>query len=169
MKNYFRLNLIVMLLALPFIFSACSNDDDNAPVARIAIEERGGVQSDGSLYIANGDSICIDRIKVVPEESVPAAVITLCDYYWDGYFVGPAFSPDFSRKFYVYNQPAGRHYLTIRMLVAMKGYPLSTYVSNIPVVVLSEGESDSDVMPDGTDLFSRIDTSVSAGDGGMRH
>ena len=78
-------------------------------MARIAIEERGGVQSDGSLYIANGDSICIDRIKVVPEESVPAAMITLCDYYWDGYFVGPAFSPDFSRKFYVYNQPAGRH------------------------------------------------------------
>lgn len=102
MKNYFRLNLIVMLLALPFIFSACSNDDDNAPVARIAIEERGGVQSDGSLYIANGDSICIDRIKVVPEESVPAAMITLCDYYGDflGHFISEYKSANGTRWFY---------------------------------------------------------------------
>lgn len=151
MKNNFRLNFIVLLLALPFILGGCGNDDD-LPVARMTITERGGVQNDGNLYVENGDSICIDRISIIKDESTPTAMITACEYYWDWYYVGPAFGPDFARKFYVYNQPAGRHWLSIRMLVAAKGYSLATYVSQIPVIVQASGEDG--VKPDGTDIFS---------------
>lgn len=167
MKNYFRLNLIVFLFAVPFILNSCSDDDD-MPVARISIQETGGVQSEGNLYIVNGDSICIDKISIVPDESTPTSMITACNYYWDGFFVGPAFGPDFNRKFYVYNQPAGRHYLTIKMLVAAQGYSLATYISQIPVVVLPQGTSLESVNPDGTDLFSDAQTSRSEGDSQMQ-
>lgn len=150
MKKHFRLHLLLWALAMPFLFSSCSDEDD-LPVAYFNFEERGGTQHGGALYIQNGDSICIDRISVVADKSIPTAMITACNYYWDGFFVGPAFAPDFARKFYVYNQRPGNHVLSVKMLVAAEGYSLATYVTNFPVIVT---EDQSETTPDGTDLFN---------------
>lgn len=139
-----------MALALPFIFAAC-NDDNTVPDVHFKFDEEGGIQHDGALYVENGDSICINRISIISGESSVKAVISACDYYWDGFYVGPAFAPAFARKFYVYNQPEGKHSLSIKMLIAAEGFSLTTYVTSFPVIVTS---STAEVQTDGTDLFS---------------
>lgn len=151
MKKYFRLHLLLWALAMPFLFSSCSDKDD-LPVAYFNFDETGGTQHGGALYVQNGDSICINRISVDAEKSTPTTMITACDYYWDGFFVGPAFAPDFARKFYVYNQKPGNHVLSVRMLIAAEGYSLATCVTSFPVIVTDKAP---DSFPaDGTDLFS---------------
>ena len=153
MKKYFRLNLLLWALAMPYLFTSCSDTDD-LPEAYFNFDEKGGVQHGGVLYIENGDSICINRISVIADKSTPTSMITACDFYWDGYFVGPAFAPDFARKFYVYNQSLGRHILSVRMLVAAEGYSLATYVTNFPVIVVNDISEFESLDNDGTDLFS---------------
>lgn len=139
-----------MTLALPFILASC-NDDNTVPDVQFKFSERGGIQHNGSLYVENGDSICIDRISIIPGPSTPKAIISACDYYWDGFYVGPAFAPDFGRKFYVYNQPEGKHSLSVKTLIAAEGYSLTTYVTSFPVIVTASTDT---INTDGTDLFS---------------
>lgn len=150
MKNSFRLNLIVLTLALPFIIASC-NDDNSVPNVQFNFSERGGIQHNGALYVENGDSICIDKISIIPGSDVPKAIISACDYYWDGFYVGPAFAPNFGRKFLVYNQREGKHAMSVRMLIAAEGYSLTTYVTSFPVIVTNSIDS---ITADGTDLFS---------------
>ncbi|MCM1005135.1 MAG: hypothetical protein NC402_02435 [Prevotella sp.] len=153
MKKHFHLNLLIWALAMPFLFTAC-NDEDNYPNVYFNFDERGGVQHDGALYIQNGDSICMDRINVAVDKSTPTSLITACGYYWDGNFVGPGFAPDFGRKFFVYNQPLGRHVLSVKMQVAAEGYSLATYITNFPVIIVPESADINSINTDGTDLFS---------------
>lgn len=156
MKNNHRLNLLIWALAMPFMFYAC-HDTDDLPEVYFDFEETGGIQHGGALHVENGDSIWIKRISVVADKSTPTSMITACDYYWDGLPVGPAFAPDFGRKFYVYGQHPGNHVLGVRMLVAAKGYPLTTYATNFPVIVADENTDMDSLLPDGTDIFSLRD------------
>lgn len=135
-----------MLAALGAILGmiAVSCGDNKMPNVQIGFHETGGISKNGVLNICNGDTICIDEVFVVTQNSTPSTTIFRTDYYWDNVWVGERITPPFGFDFLVDVNRIGPHTLTIFNVVGANGYSLTNCSTTIPVYV----------HPYGTDLDS---------------
>lgn len=109
MKKFYYL----LLLALPFAFAACSDDDD-LPDVDFSIDVSGAVNVDNALYVVKGDAFKIESIQVVNNDKDKKAIITSADYYWDYYHIGANFQSPYGFEIQTTEETrVGEHLLEI--------------------------------------------------------
>lgn len=114
MKKY----LILLLLILPSLAFVSCSDDDDLPNVTFNIAVDGSAKVDDVYYIVRGDTLTVESITVVNEESDKKAAITQADYYWDYYYVGTSIQPPYSFEFVTdENTKTGNHLIEIEMPV----------------------------------------------------
>ena len=65
-----------LLLALPMLYLASCDDDNNLPDVDVSIQIDGGVGVDGAIYVVQGDTLKIEGINVINNEEGKEAIIT---------------------------------------------------------------------------------------------
>ena len=144
------------LLALPFILSSCSNDNELPNVAfNMAVS--GGVMDNNTIYIVRGDTLNIESLNVTNLDSDKAAAVTDAQYYWDYNFIGANPFAPYNFSIDVGDSTAvGDHMLTVRAgVIAVDKTPAFAIV-DYPVVVVA----DSTQMPANPLTTSTIQTSL---------
>lgn len=141
MKKF--LSLAIILLALPFAFTSCSDKDD-LPNVDYTISIAGGVmdQATGTIYVVQGDTLEIESLSVTNLDSNKEAAITGAEYYWDYNFIGNSPLPPYGFDIVVSDGVSlGEHLLTIRTgVVAVDKEPAVGIVNYTVQVVESEDQ-----------------------------
>lgn len=144
MKNIKKfLPLALLLLALPFVLSSCSNDDD-LPNVDYTLQFSGGVldQQTGFIYVVRGETLEIESLSVRNLDSNKNAAITGAEYFWDYQFLGSSPMPPYGFNITIGDETAlGEHQLTIRTGVVAVDKEPAVGIVNYTVVVV-EDESD---------------------------
>lgn len=140
--NNFRRHLpckfaAITLAILAIGFSSCS--DNKMPEVQLGFKETGGIDKDGIINICNGDTLSIDEVYVVTDQSTPSTTIFRTDYYWDNVWIGQRIMPPFGYRFLIDVNRTGMHTLTLFNVVGANGYSLTNCVTTIPVYVHPEG------------------------------
>ena len=73
----------VLLMALPVLYFASCDDDNNLPDVDVSIQVDGGVSVDGKIYVVQGDTLKVESINVINNEEGKEAIITSATYSWD--------------------------------------------------------------------------------------
>ncbi len=137
------LPLALLLMALPFVLSSCTNDDD-LPNIDYSLQLSGGVydQTNGYIYVVRGETLEIESISVRNLDSNKNAAITGAEYFWDYNFLGNSPMPPYGFNITISDQTAlGEHQLTIRTgVVAVDKEPAVGIVNYTVVVVESEDD-----------------------------
>ncbi|MBD5174235.1 MAG: hypothetical protein HDT06_00265 [Bacteroidales bacterium] len=136
----FLYSLLLMIPAIGLL-SSCSDDDKNLPDVSFSYEYEGAQQSDGKLYVAQGETFAITAINVKNNEAGKAAGITAADYYWDGRLQGTSVMPPFGFEF-VTNEytPVGEHQIGVVCPVYALDKELANASIFINVVVVASPE-----------------------------
>ena len=133
-----NLPFALLIAALPFVATSCSNEDD-LPNVDYSVEITGALvdQETGTIYVAQGDTLNIESITVKNLDSDKNAGITGAEYFWDYNFIGNSPFAPYGYKIYVSDEtPLGEHALTIRMgVVAVDKEPAVGIVNyNVQVI-----------------------------------
>lgn len=125
-----------LLLALPMLFVASCDDDNNLPDVDVSVEISGGVRVDGAIYVVAGDTLSIDAIKVTNKEEGKSAIITEAVYSWDYGPVLISVNPPYGASFETGENLVGSHLLQIQCpLFAVDKSPAMMYMAYKVVVV----------------------------------
>lgn len=108
MKKFFYL-----LLALPLVMVACSDDDDDLPKVDVSVEFENVTEVDGTLYVVQGDEMEVAAINVTNLESGKKAIATAAIYYLDGYRLGASVISPFSFTIPTENLTPGKYTLNV--------------------------------------------------------
>lgn len=130
-------NIAIAMVALVFGMASCS--DNKMPDVQLGFKETGGVNKDGVINICNEDTLSIDEVYVVAENSTPSTTIFRTDYYWDNVWIGQRITPPFGYRFLIDVNRTGMHTLTLFNVVGANGYSLTNCVTTIPVYVHPKG------------------------------
>ncbi len=79
--------LFSLLMALPVIFLASCDNDDDLPDVAFNIEYSGGTISDNQLYVVQGDTLRVDSVWVTPQNNSKNAAILSVNYRLDGWLI----------------------------------------------------------------------------------
>lgn len=146
--------LYLILFALPFVLSSCSDDDKNLPDVNITLEFDEALNVDGVVYAVQGNPFEITGVKVVNNEADKAAFITSAAYYWDGYYLGTSFVDPYGFKFELpENVSLGKHSLVMECPVAAVDKTLATAVVAYDVMVV---ESFDDIPNIGAETITTV-------------
>lgn len=88
-----RLYYLLLLLPLLGFMASCSDDDKDLPKVSISIDYTGGTDQDGTIVIAQGQTLTINAINVTPAEGTKKALLGNTTYAMDGvpfYTIGVA-------------------------------------------------------------------------------
>lgn len=137
MKKFHQILLALALPILAFAFASC-NDDDDLPNVDISLELAQGTVVDGTIYVAQGDTIEIASIVVVNNEAGKGAGITNVSYYWDGYYYSPAVFAPFGMIFPTTEDTRlGKHSIDITCTVLAVDKSIATAAVSYPVEVVA--------------------------------
>ncbi len=114
--------LLFLLLALPLVVVSCSDDGDNLPKVSLSVDGSGGVVSDGVIYLLQGDTLSVDSITVVAENSTPGVRIASANYFLDYRPVWSTVVAPFAFKLDSGKMSVGRHLFEIQCPIAAVGY-----------------------------------------------
>lgn len=135
MKRYF-----LMLIALPVLalFSSC-NDSDDVNV-RFSYDFGDDVTvANGAAYVVNTGTFEIKAIHVTPVNTKHSAAITQVSYWLNGYPLIPTVNvAPFGIRIPAENMSEGSNMITMDMTVIETDCPISTAVTQIPVVVVDD-------------------------------
>lgn len=127
-----------LLMALPVLFFASCDDDNNLPDVKVSIQVDGGVSVNDILYVVQGDTLKVEDIKVINQEEGKNAMITSASYSWDYMFLGVSVTPPFGVKIPTDNVQPGKHLLQIECpLFAVDKSPANLYMAYKVYVVES--------------------------------
>lgn len=119
-----------LIMALPVLFFAACDDDNNLPDVDVSISIDGGVRIDGVIYVVQGDTLSIESINVENRDQNKEALITSATYSWDYRYVGISVTPPFGAQFDTANMPLGDHLLQIECpLYAVDKSPAALYMA----------------------------------------
>lgn len=130
--------LTLALIALPFVMTSCSDDDD-LPNVDYKIEVSGGYidPTDNVIYIEKGNTLTIESLSVVNLDSDKPALINNALYYWDYIFLGEVRLQPFTFSIDVDDDtPVGDHLLSIKTQVLAVDKELGVGVVNYTVRVV---------------------------------
>lgn len=132
--------LITALVASALSFTACNDDDNDAPQVKIYFTYGENVKSVGEdLYIVKGEDFSVESITCTAVRPNSVAIITSPVNYWlDGApLLSTPFAP-FKVEFSTTDLPVGSHRLTVQMGIAEEGYALSMGVTQIGFNVVAD-------------------------------
>ncbi len=133
--------LFYLLLALPLIFVACDDDDDDKfPEVRVAFETSGSTVVDGRIYVVQGDTLSIDSIGVEAVNSKKQVAIGAVTYYWDYLAIGTNVVKPYNISLITKNVPLGNHLLQVECSLLAVDYPIITAFFTYPVTVVATAE-----------------------------
>ncbi len=76
--------LLYLLLILPFALAVTScNDDDNLPNVTVTMDFSNAATVDGTLYVAQTDTLMLNSIVTKAVDSNQSAVLANVKYYWN--------------------------------------------------------------------------------------
>lgn len=76
--------LLYLLFILPFALAVTScNDDDNLPNVTVTMDFSNAATVDGTLYVAQTDTLMLNSIVTKAVDSNQSAVLTNMKYYWN--------------------------------------------------------------------------------------
>ena len=134
-----------LLLALPMLYLASCDDDNNLPDVDVSIQIDGGVGVDGAIYVVQGDTLKIEGINVINNEEGKEAVITSATYSWDYLLAGVSLTPPYGASFVTDDMAIGQHLLQIECpLYAVDKSPALMYMAYKVAIVET-----ADDIPDG--------------------
>lgn len=143
--------LYLLLAVVPFIFTAC-HDDDDLPKVDFNITISNGTYSDGTVYMVQGQTLTVESITVTNLESNKGAMITAASYYWDGYYLGASIQTPYAFEIETTDKtPVGRHTLQIVCPLLAVDKELATAVISYPVEVVATAD---DMPTGGTTAFT---------------
>lgn len=109
--------LYFLIATLPLVaVTACHDDDDDLPDVSFTVDFSGASRVADTIYVALGDTLSIDAVRVTNNESSKPAIITYVAYYWDYRRVGATAdaADDFAFDIYIDSiTPLGRHVLEL--------------------------------------------------------
>lgn len=109
--------LYFLIAALPLVaVTACNDDDDDLPDVSFTVDFSGASRVGDTIYVAQGDTLSIDAVRVTNNESSKPAIITYVAYFWDYLRVGATADAADNFAFDIYIDPAtptGRHLLEL--------------------------------------------------------
>lgn len=151
----FKKFLLALTVAVPALgFTACSDDDD-LPDVDFNVSVSGATVVDGKIYAVAGETLTIDGIKVINNES-KNAIITYANYYWDYRFIGQSVVEPYGFEIYISNETApGEHLLEIYTPVYAVDKEPAFAVLAYPVVVV---EDESELPDNGVATLSTTPT-----------
>lgn len=133
-----------MLLALPLAFAVTScSDDDDLPNVTMSIDISNAQRIDNVIYVVQGDTLDINSINVVNNDSGKAAAITAATYYWDYQRLGVSMLPPYGFSIVTTaptgdlpGTPLGKHLLEIEcpLLAVDKEVATAVMVYTVQVV-----------------------------------
>ncbi|MCM1517915.1 MAG: hypothetical protein NC117_04665 [Pseudoflavonifractor sp.] len=152
--------LVLLLLVLPFILTAC-DDDDKIPDVNFDVTMSGGVSIDGTVYVVQGDILSVDGITVIAGDNVTKGVsLGGATYYWDYEFAGATVQAPFGCSFDTESARIGNHLLQIECPVLAVGFaPATALVSYFVTVV----ESEDDIPAGAEDAHGVVKPEMKAG------
>lgn len=112
MKRHF---FPLLLLALPLLFLAACNDDDDLPDVDITVNFDGLYQADGQLYALRDAPFKITSVKATPAGDSKEAAIGSVRYYCNGAFEMTSVLSPFEATFDVADLPDGPNVLGLQM------------------------------------------------------
>lgn len=143
--------LMLLMAVLPLALASCSDKND-LPDVDFEVQISGGVYSDGSLYVVQGQTLTIDAINVTNREAGKAAAITSAAYYWDGYYLGTNLMPPYGFEIETTAEtPLGRHLLEITAPLIAVDKEVATSVLVYDVYVVADA---TDLPTEGTTTFA---------------
>ncbi len=134
--------LFYLLLALPLVFVACddNDDDDKFPEVRVGFETSGSTVVDGRIYVVQGDTLSIDSIGVEAVNSNKQVAIGAVTYYWDYLAIGTNVVKPYNISLITKNVPLGNHLLQVECSLLAVDYPIVTAFFTYPVTVVATAE-----------------------------
>ncbi len=90
--------LYYLLLALPLAFFASCDDDNDLPEVTFDVTMSGGVESEGQIYVVQGETLMVDEVKVTSDTN-SAATLGATTYFWNGLPVGTTIVVPFAWEF----------------------------------------------------------------------
>lgn len=133
--------LILLSLVIPALgFMSCSDDND-LPDVNIEVNFDNVVNSDGTLYVVQGQDFSVSSITVTNNEAGKPAGLTGANYYWDYMYVGTSLEEPFTYEFTVApTVPVGRHVLQIEgnLIAVDKSLAFAVISTEIQVVASAD-------------------------------
>ena len=146
--------LYYLLLALPLAFFASCDDDNELPEVTFDVTMSGGVESNGQIYIVQGETLAVDEVKVTSDTD-KTATLGATTYYWNGLPVGTTIVVPFAWEFDTTDLAPGAYGLQIQTNVYQTdkapGVALLSYIVNVV-------ESEDQLPSDGAALGTRTMT-----------
>lgn len=136
--------LTLALIALPFVLTSCSDEDD-LPNVDYVIEVSGGYidKTDGVIYAVRGTTLRVESLSVINLDSNKPAVINHVQYYWDFIYLRDVWLAPYKIDIEIdKNIPLGRHKLTAKTEVLAVDKELAIGVVDYTVKVV---ESEDDI------------------------
>lgn len=130
---------LLLLPALMFAFTSCSDDDD-LPQVSIDTTYTGATMVDGTLYVVQDQEFAITSVVATPLREGKKAGITAVDYLLDGWNIGYTAVSPFAITFEAGTFTLGKHLLSMSMIIAEEGCSLATgyYATDMVVVATAD-------------------------------
>lgn len=142
MKKFIYLTLA--LLALPFVMTSCSDEDD-LPNVDYVIKVSGGYidPADGIIYAVRGTTLKVESLSVINLDSNEPAVINHVAYYWDFIYLRDVWLAPYPIDIEIDEKmPLGRHKLSAKTEVLAVDKEIGIGVVEYTVKVV---ESEDDI------------------------
>lgn len=105
----------LLLLALPFLFLASCNDDNDLPDVDINVSFNGLYEADGEVYALRDTPFEITSVTATPAGDSKEAALGSVRYYIDGAFQGTSVLSPYEATFDVADLPDGPNVLGLQM------------------------------------------------------
>lgn len=138
--------LLFLLLALPLMLVSC-HDDNDYPNVRVGVDYSGATNSQGTLYLVQGDTLNVDSVFVTPVDPTKPAVISSVTYVLNGTPLGVAPTSPYSLSILTAPLQPGKYTLRLQMGVFQNGKTPGIAYVYLPFEVV---ESSADI-PAGPD------------------
>ena len=139
MKKYTSILLSALAVAVSAGFASC-DDDDDLPDVSMSITIEGGVfDTDGDIYVVQGDELNVLSVNIVNNIEGQDAAITYANYYWDYRLVASNMVPPFGCDGLTdINTPVGEHELEITTNVVAVDKELAVAELDYDVIVVPD-------------------------------
>ncbi len=142
--------LYIMLLALPFVFASCGDDDNDLPDFKVKVDISGQseVTENGVIVIPSGNQFSIDAISIVESDAKEIAIGGV-SYYWDYVLLDASnIIPPDGITFNTTGILDGNHILQIYMPIFAVGYSPAEALLTYRVKIMASTDDDDDTSDD---------------------
>lgn len=139
MKKYSSILLSALAVASAAAFTSC-DDDNDLPDVSMSITIDGGVfDTDGDIYVVQGDQLNVQSVNIINNIQGQAAAITYANYYWNYRLVAASTLPPFGCEALTdADTPVGKYELEISTNVLAVDKELATAVLDYDVIVVPD-------------------------------